>query len=228
MKFSRCFFNTTSACAFIGGILIVVYWLLNFGFAQPGTLEEEIALQDHTMYTVAQWVHFAFLFFVLAAFWGVAAMKMEVAPGLVTTGFIFFLFDFIPSILVGAVQIFTFNYTWASGLATAQDGAVKTMLMTNMSGFYSLLPAVTFVTLVGFLVGALLFGMATWKGSGLEKAVGIFFFLMLIGDFLWAVGIYGSQQLLMDLRIRVVLLVGAVLLLLIGAWLWKGYAKEGE
>lgn len=223
MNFSTNFFKTTSVCAIIAGILVLILWLLQFAYAAPATLEDEIALQDNAVYTTSAWFHLAALFFALVALWGAAAMKMDSAAGLATTGFIFVLFDFLPGAVMNSMGIFTFNYNWAARYAAEETAAdVKSMLMTNMSGFYDAYGGIIFVGLVSFLIASFLYGLATARGAGIEKVVSLFFFLIFISLLLLAVGMYGAQTWLTELVRWIVPLIWAALLFLIGAWLWKG------
>lgn len=221
MNFSNKFFKTAAVCSIIAGVLIIIYWLLQFGFTSPTSVEDAIAMMDNAVVTWAQWIDFILIFFVIVVLWGVAGKRLSTSTGLVGTGFIFFIIYFIPSLILSSMSIFTFNYGWASKYVKETDEAVRSMLMTNMTGFYNWFPAVVFVALIGYLVGVFLYGMATWKGAGVEKIVSIFFFLVFIGHLLWAIGFYGNLDWLISIMEWIVLLIAAVLMFLISAWLWK-------
>jgi small-conductance mechanosensitive channel len=224
MTFSQNFFKSTSICSFIVGVLILIALLLSFGYTTPTNIEEEIALQDNTAYTTGQWIHLLAVFLAVAAIWGLVAMKMNTAAGLVTTGFIFFMIDIIPSLVFNSMQIFTFNYSWTKELAETTDEAVSARLMTNLHGLYDTGGGILFIALLSFMVGAVLFGLATWKGTGLEKIVGIFFFLVFLADLLWAIGSFGGQEWLSGIMEWISPIVAIILFFVMGAWLWKGKA----
>lgn len=221
MKFSNKFFRTVAVCAIITGVLFVVYWLLQFGYTAPKSAEQAIALIGNALFTWVQWIDFIVAFFVIVALWGVAGKRFSASTGLVGTGFIFFIIYFIPALILSSMSIFTFNYGWARSYIKETDEAVKSMLMTNMSGFFHWFPAFIFVALIGYLVGSFLYGMATWKGAGIEKLVSIFFFIVFIGHLLWAIGFYGSLDWLASIMEWILLPIVAIQMFLIGAWLWK-------
>ena len=224
MNFSNNFFKSMSVCAVVGGILMIIYLLLSFGYTIPANLEEEIALQDNTAYTTAQWIHLALLLLFVATFWGVVGKKIDTAAGLATTGFIFCMIDLLPNMVFNSIQIFGFNYNWASKYAEATDEAVKAGLMAKMGFFYDASYAVMFLFFVGWLIGLFLFGLATWKGKGMEKVVSIFFFLVFLAELLMFIGFFGRIAwlggLIMLFWIAVIAL--AILFFLVGAWLWQG------
>ena len=226
MHFSDKFFKTTGLCAAITGILVVILMLLQFGYAYPENLEEMIALQDNAVYTTIQWLYFATVFLSLVALWGVAAKKLKTAAGLAATGFIFILVDILNELNVVSTEIFSFNYTWAAKYAAETDGAIKSSLMSHMSYFYDTYGAVMFVGLIGFLVGTFLFGLATARGTGIEKIVSLFFFLTFIAVILWAVSMYWAVGWLMGIMYWILPIVMALLFFAIGSWPWCRTVEE--
>jgi len=120
-----------------------------------------------------------------------------------------------------SIGIFTFNYTWAAKLTDEASEATRTMLMTNMSGFFDLAGGLMFIGTVSFAIGSLLFGIATWKGTGLEKALSAFLFLVVIVEILSVIGHYGNQAWLASALMIVSPIVWVVVFFVSAAWFWK-------
>lgn len=228
MNFSPNFFKTVSLCAVIAGILLLALWILSFTYAEPEGLKDLIKLQDNTAYTTGQWIHFALLFLIVIVFWGVAAKKLDKAAGMATTGFIFFMINLIPNLAINSINIFTFNYKWASKFS-AEDACkhCKALMMKHMSMFHDLIGGLLFLMIVCVLVGSFLYGMATLRGPGIEKIVGLLFLLFFLVELLFAIGMYGKIAWLLDLmKWWIFPIVGILLFLAIAAWLWRKKAEE--
>lgn len=222
MKLSVNYYKTAGVCAFIVGILGVIWWLLTFGYTAPANLEEMIAMMDDFAYTTTDWCILLMLMIGLPVSWGVVGKKLESAPGLVTVGFFFFLTFGIIDQVYRALRIFTFNYGWAAAYtAEGATAEAKEELMEQMTGFYSMLPALYFVIIVSAVVGAFLYFLATWKGTGIEKGASIFYLLVAVGMFLLGVGIFGQQAWLLSILHYLYPIPWFVVMFMVGTWFWK-------
>lgn len=229
MIFSQRFFKTASLAAFPGGVIIFVFQALQFSYPAPASLEETIALLGNPAYNAAQWLHFALIFCMLVTILAVAAKKIDSATGLVTTGFIFFLIDFFSTLLYNSTQLFTIHLNWLPRLAAARSEAEKADILAKISFYNDLTPALFVLIFIGATVGMALYGIATWKGRGLEKVVSVLFLIAFAGNLVLGVGYYGAQPLLVAAIGPVVSVVLGALLALIGAWLWPtGTRTRGQ
>ena len=72
------------------------------------------------------------------------------------------------------------------------------------------------------LVGLILFGLATWRGSGSEKAASSFMFLYFITLLVYTVSRFGGLNDIYQVARYFYLFIPPLCLLLIGVWLWRG------
>lgn len=222
MNVSTNFLKTSAVCAFICGVLMIIWFLTYFGHGMPTSLEDTIALQDNVAYTVYQWTIFVALLLGLVAILAIAGVKKEATPGLATVGFFAFFIACIMELIVRAIEIFAVNYNWAAAyVAEGTEEAVRTAAWTNMFGFYDIKYALFFIVFVAFVIGLFLYFLATWKGTGNEKGSSIFFLLTAIGMLLFLIGIYGMQAWLLAIMIWIVPILWAILYFIVGAWLWQ-------
>ena len=226
MNFSVRFFKTISICAIIGGSLVFILWLLQFWISAPDGPEGLIALHGDIIYTASLWVNFTLVLFVLATMWGIAALKIKTAAGLVTTGFIFFLIDFISTLLFSSMRLFTLHGTWVPQLAGAADESARASVLAKMGAFNELALALYALIFVGALVGSFLFGMAMWKGAMIEKALSILFFVTFACNVLRVVGFYGSQEWLLPFANQAIPLAIAALMFCAGIRLRQGDVEQ--
>jgi hypothetical protein len=221
MSFSDKFFKTTAVCAFIGGVLIVVLWLMSFGFKAPTDIDSAMALTGNNMASAYLWIGAITLFFSIVSMWGIAAKKIGAAAGLATTGFLFMFADFVMELISYGIILFPWN-TAAEAYAAADD-ASKAIMKTNvLAGLYGLSWGIMVFGMFCVIIGFVLFGLATWKGKGIEKLVSIFFFLSVIAMVLYGFMPAITIELLANLITWLCPLIYAAAYLLVGAWLWKG------
>jgi len=216
MNFSTNFFKVTSVCAIISGVLFVITWLLFFTFTLPMNLDDVIAVSDNPAYTWWLWIYCINVFFIITAFWGVAAKKMDTATGLVTTGFFFAFAYFIVVLLSFGIRLFPLSKAIAGW--DHVDEVMKTDLLSSLFGLAGVL---TLACIICILIAFVLYGIATWTGTGLEKLVSIFFFLCFICLALYTIGSFFSQVWLYLLMVWICYIVYAIAMFIVAGWLWK-------
>lgn len=221
MNFSNGFFKTMSVCSYLAGLLVLVFLLLNLCYPAPSGVADLIELQGNLAFRAALWTNLVIMFFVLASFWGVAARKINSAPGLATTGFIISLIDFLPGMILNSTQIFTVQ-VWAERAALTSDEAERAQFLSNIGTLYASMSGLMFLMFVGALVASILLGTATWKGDGTEKVVGFFYFFLAAGTVMRGAGAYGGLRWLSGITAWAVPVVAGILFFAIGVWLWKG------
>ena len=221
MKFDATFFKIASVCAIISSITTFLLWFLPFGYSQPSNLDERIALHTNPFYMGRLWVNFAHIYFALIAYWAVVAKKSSESAGFVSLGFIFFLIWGITELMGVSVLIFALNYEWRKTLASQPDEAARTMLLTNINAFNDVWNALFFLLLIAFLLGTLFYGLALWKGKGLERILSICFLLAVpLTLFIIADG-YGGLTWFSLLVTWIYPALQPISRFLLGVWLWK-------
>lgn len=221
MNFSQPFFRTTAICSFAAAILLIALSLLQASITVPANPGEIAEALKNPAYLISLWLNFALVFLVLITMWGVAAKKMSSSAGLATMGFIFLSIDFISTLLYHTSRIFTFHFNWATRFAMETDEKVKSDILAKMSFYNDLMPALFFLIIFGSAIGMLLFGMATWHGKGIVKAVSVFFLLAALNNFTQGIGYFASLNKLSGLVAPISPFIITILLFVTGAWLWK-------
>ena len=221
LHFSRSFFRAAGLCSVLSAVTTLLLIFLPQLYEVPGTVEEQVTLHANSFYMARLWVYFAHPFLVLTAAWGVAAKKLDTAAGAASTGFLFFMVWGFTEALQQALSLVALNFTWRAGYAESTDEALRTMLQTQITGFAGLWDALFFLLLVGFMLGNLLYGIALWKGTGLEKVLSWLFFLIAAFTLINLISNYGGPALLSGALGWLYPVIQQVARVLIGLWLWR-------
>jgi hypothetical protein len=193
-------------------------------YDSPGTFDAQVALHANPFYMARLWVYFAHPFLVLTAAWGVAARKLDDAAGAATTGFLFFGFWGFTEAAQQALSLIALNFTWRASYARSTDEALRTMLRTNIFGFDAIWDALFFLLLIGFMLGNLLYGVATRRGIGLEKVLSGLFFFISAFTLLNVLRSYAGAAVLPSFLSWIYPVVQPIARVLIGIWLWQSMA----
>lgn len=219
MNFGPGFFKTTSACAGLSGILGTVSLLLAIAmsFSPSDTNSHLVSLQ-----IARSWIMLGMNFFVIAALWGIAGMKMETKAGLVISGFLFFMVDFIIEIIIQSTELFTVKYNWIAKLAEETNEAAKAVLENRISTLHDLVGALAMITFMSLIFGTFLYALATWQGKRLEKSISIMFLFSFILLLLWIfLGNIGTLGWLTTVIRWSILAIWPTLFFLIAIRLWR-------
>jgi len=222
MTFSTKFFKFTAICAFVAGVLWLIALLLMFGFEIPTDVDSAITLHGNWAFNWEMTVSTIGVFIFVIAMWGFTARKMDGAAGLATTGFIFAFTDFL-AYAIGHLMIFvSWNPAVAAYLEEA-DEAVQANLRSNLlAGYSGAMDALFMTSMVCALIWMLLYAIATWKGAGLEKGISYLLFILLILSLLFYATM-GLELAWLDMLMMIVYMVlFALVMFVLGAWLWKG------
>ena len=222
MTFSTKFFRFTAICAFITGVLWLVGLLLMFGFEIPTDIDSAIALHGNWAFDWEMTVSTIGTFLFVIAMWGFTARKINGAAGLATTGFVFVFADFL-TYAIGHFMIFV---SWNPGVVAyleEADEAVQATLKSNLLAGYSGATDALFLTAAACgTIWMLLYAVATWKGAGLEKGISCMLFLLFILSLLFY-ALMGLEQAWLSILMMIVYMVlFALVMFVVGAWLWKG------
>jgi hypothetical protein len=157
-------------CALLSALTTFGVHLLPLLVLPVAAFDDQIALSVNPAYIFRLWWVIAHILLVLFSMWGAGALKMRSAPG--ATGF--GLFGFL---LFGLAELFRTSLAlnavnaWRSAYAAASDESARAILKALLTAWPRVGTALFFLMILGFFFGNLCFGLATWKGRGLEKAV---------------------------------------------------------
>ena len=221
LHFSRSFFRVVGLCSVLSAVTTLLLIFMPQFYEAPGPFEEQVALHANSFYMARLWIYFIHPFLVLTAAWGVAAKKLDTAAGAASTGFIFFGLWGFTEAGQQALSLVALNLTWRAGYAKSTDEALRQMLHTQMTGFDGIWDALFFLLLTGFMLGNLLYGIALWKGAGLEKILSWLFFFIAAFTLINLVSNYGGPALLSGALGWIYPVVQPVARVLIGIWLWR-------
>ena len=138
------------------------------------SLELRIELVDHPLYQLRAWAYLLHPFMVMTAAVGVAAALRRTAAGAVILGLLgFLLWGFTEA----AQQTLTLTafHRWADAYRAA-DMAARETLRTQIAVYDALWDSMFLLILLGFLVGNVLYGIATLHGRGLTRTISWLYF----------------------------------------------------
>lgn len=161
------FLKITAIAAILSGITTFLLWLLPKLYTASG-FEETSLLYQNGYYLSRLWVNFIHIPLALASYYGLAACKFERNKLLSVFGFAWFSFWGLIEMIGISIIIFAVNFTWRKQYAVA-DTAQRSVLKSQIQGFYAIWDAMFFVLLISFLVGSICYAAMTWRSRGLEK-----------------------------------------------------------
>ena len=222
LHFSRSFFRAVGLCSVLSATTTLLLIFMPQLYETPSTFEEQVTLHTDSFYMARLWVYFVHPLLVLTAAWGVAAKKLDTAAGAASTGFIFFAMWGFAEALQQALSLVALNFTWRASYAKSMDEALREMLHTQIVGFNGIWDALFFLLLTGFMLGNLLYGIALWKGVGLEKVLSGLFFFIAAFTLVNLISNYGGPVLLSGALGWIYPVIQPIARVLIGIWLWRG------
>lgn len=174
MRFSRNFYRATAICSFISVITTLCLIFLPKIYGSPASFDDRMALVQNPFWQLRAWAYLVHPFITLTAALGVAVALRRVAAGLMVPGFLgFMLWGFTEA----GQQCLTFALfrRWATQYAAA-DAITRDTLHANIMFYGALWDAMYLLLLIAFLVGNVLYGIATLHGHGLTRIIGWFYF----------------------------------------------------
>ena len=217
MNFSSLFFRTTSVCAILVSALFLVMWLLGFLVELPIDLFGFLVLKGDIIYPIWVLIHTAAIFFMLAALWGASGKKMKTAAGLASLAFFFALVYFICQLLSNLTKLLPL----AHALAGWEDPKYSPLKSDLIVSLFSVMSILSLAGIICMLVSLALYGLATWRGVGAEKAVSAFFFLSFICLAFYLIAVFSLEKWLFALMNWICWPVFAIGNFLLAWWLWR-------
>ncbi len=172
MKPSPALLRAAAACALLSGVTTFGVHLLPLLVPPVVTFDDQIALSVNTAYIFRLWWVVAHILLVLFSMWGFGVAKLRTAPGAAGFGLFGFLLFGLAELVRTALALNAVN-GWRKAYAAASDEAARAFLRGLLSAWPGIATALFFLMILGFLIGNLGFGIATWRGRGLEKAVSV-------------------------------------------------------
>lgn len=211
--------RAASVCAFIFALAMTFAVLSRLHTPDPRTLDEAVALSSNVVFNLRTWSQFLSFFFIMIAFWGVAVKKLETSFGLVIIGFVFCAVFVLLELFTRSIDLFVAGGSLATTYASETNDLAKTALRINFDLVNSGIFALYFPLLTAHMLGSCFFGLATWKGVGLEKFVSVLFLINALRLSLRLMQMYGSQSWLAGVN-RWTYVVLIFLFSSLGVWLW--------
>ncbi|CAA9310861.1 MAG: hypothetical protein AVDCRST_MAG56-6210 [uncultured Cytophagales bacterium] len=214
------FFKAVAVCSGLSALTTLGLIFLPRTYAAPAGLEEEVALRLNGFYQLRSLVYYVHPFLVLTAAWGVVARKFRESTGAVTTGFLFFGCWGFAEALQQALSLVALNLNWREGYARTADEATREMFRTHLLGFEAVWDALYLLLLTGFAMAHILYGIATWPGSGLERVISWGFFLGAGLTLLILSANFGGPAVPRGLTMWLYPTIQPLFRVLLGIWLW--------
>lgn len=223
MAVSRTFFRVGAGASLLAALAVLVTQFALTGYPRPPTPEAVAELYTHPVFRARGWVILVQVLCMFVALWACVLKGYRLAPGLVLTGFLFFVFWQALELLPRSIGIFAISYGWAPEFVASQDPSEQARLLGSMQQTSTLLDSIGYGRRVMWALGHLLFGLSFWRGPSLMKAIGLVFlfnafrlFVRMGGEatgWAWLGSLSGGS---------VGFVVGMVVLFaLIGWWLWR-------
>ena len=225
MRFGPTFFRVAAACALLSAITTFGVHLLPRLVPPPVTFEDQIALATNPAYVFRLWWVLAHILLVLFSMWGFAGLKLPAAAGPVGFGLFGFLLFGMAELVRTSLALNAVN-AWRALYAAESDEAARAMLRGNLLAWPQIGNALFFLLMLGFFLGNLCFGIATWRGTGLEKAVSV---ALLLWSGISLAGIaseFGGQAWL-ELPEWVSVTYQPAARTLVAVWLWREAGRAG-
>lgn len=222
MNFSPVFFKATAFLAVIIVLTAIVSWVISFWIPSATDVTEQAALLKNPLYAFRQWLWFPLPFLFLFTYLGITMKRFDTAPGLCITGFIFFFFRSMIDLVLNSVSLFALNSKWIPQAAKEIEESSGTTFVSQVNLFQDISAALLVPLFLCILLGSLVYGLATWKGSGLDKIVSVLFFVACLDLLLWSLISFGGQAWLAPILNPVRPFLTPVRFTSIAFWLWKG------
>lgn len=220
MRFTPAFYRFAAICSVASAITTLGLIFLPGQMVPAADFAARMARVADPVYQLYSWVYFTHPFLVVTAALGVAMrLRREAAP-LVIPGLLAFLLWGATEAAQQAMTLFAFNpwrLAWLAG-----DPVLRDSMELRTAAYDGLWNAMYFLLIVGFFIANLLYGTAMWRGSGLSRVVGGFYFAATMLTLQIIVVEVGGPQLLPDaLDFWVYPLIQPLARTLIGVWLWR-------
>lgn len=171
------FFRAVAVCSGLSALATPGLIFLPRTYAAPAGLEAEGALRLNGFYRLQSLVYYVPPFLVGMGRLGRGGPQVPRVNRTVTTGLLFFGFRGFAEALQRTLSLVALNLNRREGCARATDEAARKMFRTHLPGFGAVWDSLYLLLLTGFAVAHILYGIATWPESGLERVISLGFFL---------------------------------------------------
>ena len=173
------------------------------------------------IYMTRVWVALVHPLLVLVGAMGVVAVRLGVAAGAVSCGFVFFLLWAGTEAVQQSLTLVTLNWTWREAYQQASDPAGRDVLRAYLGAFEGVSDGLFFFILVAFVVANVCFALAMWHGPGLQRVVAIGFALAAGLGVLSGLTSFGPGVVPEAAMAVLYPLIQPPARLLTGVWLWR-------
>ena len=221
MTFSTHFYKATAICSFISALTTVGLIFLPKLYGPAASLDARVALIHHPLWQLRAWIYLFHPFVTVAAALGVAVALRRSASGALLAGFLgFLLWGFTEA----AQQTLTLTVyqRWAAAYPQA-DAAAREVLRTQIASYDLVWDAMFRLLLLGFLAGNILYGIATVRGPGLTRALGLFYFTAAFLTLFILSGELSGPTMPPQLEAWFYPLTQPAARFTIGIWLWRAH-----
>lgn len=140
-------------------------------------LESQARLIENSVYFARLWVGVVHPFFALVGALGVLFVRWKDAAGAASCGFLFFLFWAIGEAVQQSLVLVTLNWGWRADYLAATTPEARAAMATTIASFDALSDGLFLFILIAFMCANVLYAVATWKGTRVQRIVSIFFLL---------------------------------------------------
>lgn len=148
--------------AFIYALCTVIAERLRYRLPPTDTFEEMLKSASDPSFLAICWVTLLSMFFVLAAYVGIAVIAWRVSPPLAILGLLFCAFFVLTELLYRSVELFAVIQVWIPNYQRKPDEVLRRMI----TGFDDVVNALYFVLLMGHGLGSALLGLAVLPLGG--------------------------------------------------------------
>ncbi len=174
MSFNRKFYRAAAVCSMISAVTTLLLIFLPKFYGPTPSLEARIEVVQHPLYQLRAWAYLLHPFMVMTAALGVAVALRRTKAGIVVPGLLGFLFWGFTEAAQQALTLTVFH-RWAGAWRTA-DTAAREALRSQIATYDALWDAMFLLLLLGFLVGNVLYGIATVRGTALTRTLSWLYF----------------------------------------------------
>jgi hypothetical protein len=219
MRFMQNFYRATAICSVISAVTTLLLIFPPKFYGPLTSLELRIEVVEHPLYQLRAWAYLLHPFMVMAAALGVAAALHRTAAGTVLPGLLCFLLWGFTEAAQQALTLTAFH-RWAAAYRTA-DIAAREILRAQIAVYDALWDSMFLLLLIGFLVGNVLYGMATLHGRGLTRIISGFYFAAAFLTLTIVSGELRGPTLPDIISAWLYPLLQPAARFLIGVWLWR-------
>ena len=219
MLFTRNFYRATAVCSVISAVTTLLLIFPPKFYGPVTSLELRIAVIENPLYQLRAWAYLLHPFMVMTAALGVATALRRIAAGTVIPGLLcFILWGFTEA----AQQTLTLTafHRWAVAYRTA-DMVARDTLRAQIAVYDALWDSMFLFLLIGFLIGNVLYGIATHHGHGLTRIISWLYFAAAFLTLTILSGEFHGPTLPEIISAWLYPLLQPAARFLIGVWLWR-------